>query len=311
MIARHTRSASTVWTARLVVAAAVCFAGQAMAQAEPTMDQVYQEAQAGRVAHALQLMQPVLHAHPNSAKAHYVEAELLARQGAASKARDALRTAEQLAPGLPFAHADAVQQLRRALSTVGSDVPAAGRTSSSFSPAMPPDMPPAPSHAAIPWGVLLAVCGGALLAWVLMRLGKPAVAAGTAPGAAPTGTAVMPAWSSAGAGPGYTGATATPAPGVGAAGAPGMGSQLAGGLATGLAVGAGVMAAEAIGKSLLGGDRHLAGGYAAAPASLDTTRFEPIPEGGNLNPDMGGNDFGIQNAGSWDDDAAPAGDWDN
>ena len=177
MIARHTRSASAAWTARLVLAAAVCFAGHAMAQTEPTMDQVYQEAQAGRVDHALQLMQPVLRAHPNSAKAHFVQAELLARQGAASRARDALRTAEQLAPGLPFARADAVQQLRRALS------PPTVPVNSSFKPAMAGAMPQTASHAAIPWGVLLAVCGGALLAWVLMRLGKPAVAAEAAPGA--------------------------------------------------------------------------------------------------------------------------------
>lgn len=90
-----------------------------------------------------------------------------------------------------------------------------------------------------------------------------------------------------------------------------MGSQLAGGLATGLAVGAGVMAAEAIGKSLFGGDRHMAGGFGAQPANLNALQFEPIPEDTNFNPDMGGNDFGIQTAGSWDDDAAPAGDWDS
>ena len=92
-----------------------------------------------------------------------------------------------------------------------------------------------------------------------------------------------------------------------------MGSQVAGGLATGLAVGAGVMAAEAIGRSLFGGDRQLAGGFATQPANLGASRLEPIPEDRNLNPDMGGNDFGIQTGGGWDDDATSAstGDWDS
>ena len=308
MNARHTRSASAAWTARLALLAALCFGGHAMAQSEPTMDQVYQEAQAGRVDHALQLMQPVLRAHPNSAKAHYVDAELLARQGAVSQARDALRTAERLAPGLPFARVDAVQKLQRALTSGAPVMALASMAPSSLSPALAATAPPAVQHSAVPWGVLLAVCGGALLAWVLMRLGKPAAAPGMA-------AAAVPAWSSAGASPTYAGGASVPGAGLGSGigtmAAPGLGSQVAGGLATGLAVGAGVMAAEAIGKSLFGGDRRLAGGFAAQPGNLDTPRFEPIPEDINLNSDMGGTDFGIQNAGSWDDDAAPTGDWDS
>ncbi len=311
MTTRHTHTSSAPWIARLALSAALCCAGHAMAQTEPTMDQVYQEAQAGRVDHALQLMQPVLRAHPNSAKAHYVDAELLAKQGATRQARDALRTAEQLAPGLPFARPDAVQNLRHALASAASLAaagPVAASTSSRFLPAVATAMPPATSHAAVPWGVLLAVCGGALLAWMLMRLGKPAAATGAAPGVGYASPAAVPAWPPAGASPAYAGA---PAPGVGMgaglvpSAAPSMGSQVAGGLATGLAVGAGVMAAEAIGKSLFGGGRPMASGYAAQPGSLDTTRFEPIPDDSNLNPDMGGNDFGIQNAGSWDDESFP------
>jgi Flp pilus assembly protein TadD len=49
------------------------------------------------------MMQQVLVAHPNSAKAHFVQAELSARQGNLARAQEELTTAEKLAPGLPFA----------------------------------------------------------------------------------------------------------------------------------------------------------------------------------------------------------------
>jgi len=78
-----------------------------------------------------------------------------------------------------------------------------------------------------------------------------------------------------------------------------------GGVATGLAVGAGVMAAEAIGRNLMGGHNN------AAPQldSLDNNRLEPLAQ----NTDMGGENFGISDT-SWDDAAgsdAGGGDWDN
>ena len=304
MNARHTRSATVAWAARWALLAALCFGGHAMAQTEPTLDQVYQEAQAGHVEHALQLMQPVLRAHPSSAKAHYVEAELLARQGQAGKARDELSAADRLSPGLPFASADAVRNLRREL------MPAAALTRSNFAPATAYTAPQPTSHNSIPWGVLWAVCGGAFLAWVLMRLGRPAAGTNSARATGYAGPAAVPAWPAAGASPAYAGAGPAPGP----LSAPSMGGQLAGGLATGLAVGAGVMAAEAIGKTLFGGDRHSASGFGSQPASFDETRLAPIREETNLDPDMGGRDFGIQNAGSWDDDVVPdvgGNDWDN
>ena len=82
---------------------------------EPTLKQVYEAAQAGRLEQAQAMMQQVLVAHPNSAKAHFVQAELSARQGQLGRARDSLATAEKLAPGLPFAKQEAVQALRSQL----------------------------------------------------------------------------------------------------------------------------------------------------------------------------------------------------
>ena len=103
----------------LVVASFLSF-GFAMAQAEPTMDQVYAAAHAGKLEQAQTMMLQVLVAHPNSAKAHFVQSELYARQGNLGRAREALATAEKLAPGLPFAKPGAVQALRSQLSARSS-----------------------------------------------------------------------------------------------------------------------------------------------------------------------------------------------
>ena len=47
--------------------------------ADPSLNQVYQAAQSGNLGGALGMMDQVLRDHPNSAKAHFVEAELLAK----------------------------------------------------------------------------------------------------------------------------------------------------------------------------------------------------------------------------------------
>jgi hypothetical protein len=277
------RTAARRSTARLALALCLplaMLAGTgAMAQSEPTLDQVYQEAQAGRVDHALQMMQPVLQAHPDSAKAHYVDAELQARLGRTERAREELAVAERLAPSLPFARADAVQSLRRQLETpqaaYGNGV--VQRTGSSGS---------------MPWGILFAIFGGGLIAWLLMRMGRPQFAP-----ASPAGMG-FPA---AGTGAGWPSSGMAP---VAPSGSGGLGQQVVGGLATGLAVGAGVMAAESIGHRLFGNDSPSFG--------AQRPRLEPMLDERVANPDLGGRDFGIDNASSWDD-AAPGGgggDWD-
>jgi hypothetical protein len=237
------------------------------ALAEPTLDQVYQTAQAGHIDQARQMMERVLRDHPNSAKAHYVEAELLTRQGLSARAREELAAAERLAPGLPFAQVSSVQSLRRELAiTTSSDTPP--RFSATGS-----------SGATMQWGIVLAILGGALVAWLLMRLGRPQAAPMSA-AAASSGFQMAP--------PG-TASTAAPSSG-------GLGRQVVGGLATGLAVGAGVMAAEAIGHRLFSDHSPTVGS-----ASTDT--------------DLGGRDFGINAPDSWDDSSPLSGDtsrdWDS
>jgi hypothetical protein len=99
-----------------------------------------------------------------------------------------------------------------------------------------------------------------------------------------------------GAGPGMGGAPGGYGPGP--MGGGGVGSGIAGGLASGLAVGAGVVAGEELAHHFLDGGRH-DGGSGLVP-SADAA--EPSNNG-----DSGGNDFGVNDPGSWDDGGSGGG----
>jgi hypothetical protein len=83
-----------------------------------------------------------------------------------------------------------------------------------------------------------------------------------------------------------------------------------GGVATGLAVGAGVMAAEAIGRRLMEHDEPTSRGHEVSGAGAGVagagSDFTPF----NTNSDMGGSNFGVTDGG-WDDGGSETGsDWD-
>jgi hypothetical protein len=251
---------------------AVSLASPALADNDPTMDQIYTAAAGGHLDQAQQMITQVLADHPTSAKAHYVQAELYAREGKPSLARSELSTAEQLKPGLPFATPRAVQELKAQLGLGGGLVsPSVIRTERA---------------ARFPWGTVLVLGGAVVLLWMLFRRRTYAQypAAGPGVGGAPGGY-----------GPGgYPGYGAPPAGG-------GIGSGIAGGLASGLAVGAGVVAGEELAHHFLDGGRG--GGGVVPPADAGEL-------GGN--GDMGGSDFGVNDPGSgWDDGGGGGGggDW--
>lgn len=245
--------------------------------ADPTPAQVYQAARSGNLAEAQQMIGQVLRDHPRSGQAHYVAAEIDARAGNYGQARQELRTAQSLEPGLPFANPRSVreleQQLGEAAAPAGGLLPAqvvGVRHSSRF-------------------GLFLLLIGGAVVLWLVLRRRAAAMGYRQYPGQYP-GNAPPDGYYGPGGYPsGYM-------PGGGG------GSGIMGSIASGLAVGAGVAAGEELVEHMLhGGSNAGAGG------------FVPPAEAGQLpdpNADMGGNDFGLNDPGSWDDGGGGGG-WDD
>jgi TolA-binding protein len=305
----------------------------AQAQSEPTLNQVYEAAQSGRLDQAQVMMQQVLVAHPGSAKAHFVQAELFAKQGQIGRAREALGSAEKLAPGLPFAKADAVQNLRTQLagkSSAGNPSNAVSGMSNSNATRAAASVAPAAPASSFPWGMALILGGGAIAVGIFMMRNKPVVAPAYGSSAQPAyANAASPAAMQGGlSGPqnfgmGMGAGAVAPAygqqPGYGQPGQPGqvagsgLGGKVMGGLAAGLAVGTGVMAAQAIGKSLMGNNEHPQNGN-ANNASGNSANGDYQPFAGNS--DLGGQNFGVNDTSSWDDSSSVAssdsgGDWDS
>lgn len=132
-----------------------------MAQTEPTLNQVYAAAQSGKLDQAQLMIQQVLISHPNSAKAFFVQSELYARQGDMARAREALATAEKLAPGVPFAKAESVQTLRAQLAAEKTPVAPTDLNAHSAAP-MAMAGPTAPASAPASWALPLLLAGGAI-----------------------------------------------------------------------------------------------------------------------------------------------------
>jgi hypothetical protein len=283
----------------LLVSALLAF-GLAMAQSEPTLGQIYEAAQGGRMEQAQTMMQQVLVAHPGSSKAHFVQAELFARQGKLGLARESLATAEKLAPGLPSIKPEALQSLRTQLAAKASP-PVANSAVQHRPTAVAQDAAPASSF---PWGLALALGGGAIGLAIYLTRKKPA----------PVYEQQPQPYTNQGAsglsGPqGFGAANTVGAPAMqqpyGQPAGSGLGGKIMGGVATGLAVGAGMMAAQAIGRTLTG--NHDQGARPADAAANNDF------QSANSNPDMGGENFGVNDAASWDDAGGDAGggDWDN
>lgn len=245
----------------LALVLALSLATVAVAQAEPTLREVYEAARSGQVGEARQMMKQVLADHPNSAKAHYVAAEIDARAGDAALARQELASAERLDPALSFAKPESVQALRRELSGSRGE---------------PGSLALATTAPSIPWGtILLAALAIGGVWWMFRR--RNSVASGPS---APYSSASLPGSGPLPAGP----------MGYGGVAAPSAGGGLLGSLATGMAVGAGVVAGEEIVRHMMEPSHHATADQWSSPPEEDLSQ----------NPDMGGSDFGVNDAGSWD-----------
>src|ERR1700693_5264057 len=140
-------------TLAATVTFAVTMSLPAFADADPTMDQIYTAAAGGHLDQAQQMITQVLADHPTSAKAHYVQAELYAKEGKTALARSELGTAEQLKPGLPFASPRSVQELKAQL----------GLRVGAISPTVIRSVPAAPRF---PWGTVLILAGVVGILWL-------------------------------------------------------------------------------------------------------------------------------------------------
>jgi hypothetical protein len=263
--------------APLILGVALAWAVPVLA-AGPTEDEVYQAARAGHLDQAQQLMDQVLKDHPNSARAHYVEAEISAKAGNFGRAREELGTAQRLNPSGGFAKPEALAALQREL--------ARGTASRG-----PVGSYPAPRvverRSSFPWPIILLVVAGVVIAWALLSRRSPPQYGGYPAGVPPAGGPAP--GGGYGAPPGYGPAGYGYGPPAGG----GMGSGIVGGLASGLAIGAGVAAGEELVHHLVDRDGN------RVPAPPD---YVPPPQDDNSN--MGGNDFGLSdNGGGWDDNS--------
>lgn len=263
--------------------AAITFAGASLAADEPTLHQIYQAADAGRLIEAQSMMGKVLRDHPSSAKAHFVEAELLVKQGQLANAQIELTKAEILAPGLPFAKAGAVANLKHRITP--APTPAEALQNAQVAQSR--------TAGEIPWGLL--VIGLGLMAAVIFFVRSMSQ----------HNPSLLPAGGGAAYGTGFgAGAPLQPygSGGVSPAAAPaagGIGSGILGGLATGAALGAGMVAGQSLMHHLADGNRN--------PSALS-----PLPSAleSDIAPnEMGGSDFGISDSSSWDDSYSGGSDW--
>ncbi len=294
--------------------------------AEPTIHDVYVAAEAGKYTEAQAMMDQVLKAHPNSATAHFVEAELLAKQGKFVQAQAELAVAERLAPGLPKVDPKALSKLRTLLvegqKPRSSYAQTPARSDSNYSNSNYG----APKSSGIPWGTVL-ILGAGLLGFIWLATRFMARRNQDAQGLQSSGQ-YSPGGVGPGAAPGYAPGAAYPQqgypqPGYGQPGygqpqaGPTMGSRIMGGLATGAAVGAGIVAGEALARQFTGGSHDSGGSHdtGSSQPRNDIVYDDPGRDELLRRDDMGGNDFGV--SGGWDDGASGGsggdsggGDWD-
>jgi len=267
--------------ASVVFALAVVGLTPAARADDPSLHEVYQAVHSGHLNEAQSMMNKVLRDHPDSAKAHYMEAEVLVRMDKADDAQAELDRAERLAPGLPFATAEAQRSLRGLIAE-------RSHPRAAIDHAVVVDSHPVESSG-FPWGPLLIIGGVGLALYLFLRARRqavlvPAPGMGMGPGGAPMGAPY-------GAGP-YGGAP------YGAPMGGGIGSGIVGGLATGAALGAGMVAGEALAHEFIGNHDRPSGDSSWAN---DSTPRQIADDGG-------GRDFGVSDSGSWDSGSSDIGD---
>ena len=237
--------------------------------AEPTVHQIYDTMQSGHVDEAHKMIEEVLKTHPDSAKAHFVDAEILARLGNKKAAQSELAIAEQLDPKLPFVKPDTVMALKQNIS------------SNTVQNTQAPQTAQENRSGGFPWMMFLLV-GGAVffivLIWKSLSARRTNAYANT------------PAYNNGGAQQGYPNNYNGYQGNQGG----GLGSNIMSGLATGAAAGVGMVAAEELMHHFT--DKN--------DSSSDNNRSSFSNNDFNSSTGPIDNDFGISDSSSWDDSSS-------
>jgi hypothetical protein len=258
-----------------IVAATLGFSS--LVFAEPSLQEINQTIQSGNIAKADTLMKEVITAHPESAKAHFKYAEILAAEGKIDAARVELSHAEKLQPNLDSVKPAAVQELNQKLHQTKQN--ASSGTTNPF----------------ITWAVIALIVFFVVM--IVRALRRPQIQ--------PNNYAANPQMANGypQQGP-YQGGYGPQ--GYGPQGG-GMGSGIVGGLATGAAVGAGIVAGEMLMHKVLDGDQS---------GSHDSyTRNQPAPDNyndisGNEFVDNDNGSWDSDSSGSdFSSDSDSGGDW--
>jgi len=283
-----------------------------LAWALPTLQQV--EAQVGRgdYAQAESMMREVVAAKPDSARAHYVYAEILAHERKFAQAVEEARAARTIDPDVKFTDPEKFRTFEAALLRAQNPAARTSPAPSSFesrtqAQTAPPRVAPATASAGVPGWIWLAGLGaiGFVLWRMLSRSRSASMAGGASTPAMGYGAQVPPGMPG---GPGVPGAPGTPyGPGYPAqragSGMLGVGLGAAGGLAAG-------MLAERMLNSRRDADIDRAPGHAGLfdspqdPSAADDLDNRPIDFGtGGNDWDSGSRDaggFGGGDGGGWD-----------
>jgi hypothetical protein len=222
----------------------------------PSVDDVQSEIAKGNYVKAEQMMREVVAARPDSARARYVYAEILAHDRRFDLAAEELARARKIDPDLKFTQPEKFNEFARLIEReqasarrpVATDRPVSSAPTAAVNPAMP-----AASGDGVPmWVWLLGLVAVAAIAWRAFGARRTAPAAAMAGGSA--------SW-----GGGTAAAGMPPAPGYGPyppqGQAPGAGSGL---LGTGLAV-AGGLAAGVLAEKLIEGHRGSSADNGSSP----------------------------------------------
>lgn len=294
---------------RKMLLAVACAAAlwSAAAMALPSANDVQAAVKAGDYPKAETMMQEVVAAKPESPKAHYLYAEILAHDAKFSDAAAQARQARELDPSLKFASdPDKFRSFERLLEREQAG-PATGTQAAPTAPTrvnMAPAIQQQSASSGLPgwvWGL-----GFAVVAFLIFRaVSRRAVAANMASGggyAPQGGYGMQPGMQQPGYGPGYG-----PGPGPG----PGYGQAPGGGLLrTGLAAAGGLAAGMLVEKMIDGNhrDENFGNNYGSQGGMLDNGSNQAATELENRPVDFGsgGNDWG-GDAGGGSDNFTPSG----